>query len=619
MKTILLVEDEPIIALAEARQLEGAGYSVIRCGSGERAIEIVDASPGEIDLILMDINLGAGMDGTAAAREILKTRDIPVLFLSSHMEPSIVRKTEEITNYGYVVKSSVFTVLDASIKMALKLSSAKRQLDLDALELETVNESLRALAANLERTNRDLEEANRRLEVSEGKYERLFQLNPDSITLSDLEDGTFIEVNEAFCGMIGRSKDEVIGRSSLDPGIEIWVYPSERKQLMESLRASGEVRNFESTHRSKSGEYFLTEIYSRVIDIDGKEAMLAVVKDVTANKRLLGELHASEERLRLAMDASTDGIWDNDLVRDEAFRSPRYHAMLGYEPGEIPEGQARWRELIHPDDLELYMTSRRACTEGRCDGYDIEIRLRRKDGKYLWTRSRGTVVARDASGRALRMVGTISDISRTKELLNEKDFILREAHHRIKNNMAAIMSFLSLRAEYCSTDEAKEVLKETSIQTRGMISIYERLYVSQDTGRISLDEFLPELLSNSLSLFGMERRVALTMDFGGTEIGAKLATNLAIILNELLTNSMKYAFSGTPDPRIAISGRVEGRMLRIEYSDNGVGLPEGFSIAGSTGFGMTLIDGIASNLGGGIAVRPGSGANFLIEAPTGED
>jgi len=108
----------------EARQLHGLGYAVLLAGSGERAIEMVDSDPGGIDLILMDINLGKGIDGTEAAREILERSDIPILFLSSHTEPEIVNKTEMIMNYGYVVKSSSITVLDASIKMAFKLFTA---------------------------------------------------------------------------------------------------------------------------------------------------------------------------------------------------------------------------------------------------------------------------------------------------------------------------------------------------------------------------------------------------------------------------------------------------------------------------------------------------------------
>lgn len=123
-KRILLVEDEAIIALNEKASLEKYGYEVSIVSSGDDAVAYIKNDPF-IDLILMDIDLGEGMDGTQAAEKILEFHDLPVLFLSSHSEPEIVEKTEKITSYGYVVKDAGVTVLDASIKMAFKLFAEK--------------------------------------------------------------------------------------------------------------------------------------------------------------------------------------------------------------------------------------------------------------------------------------------------------------------------------------------------------------------------------------------------------------------------------------------------------------------------------------------------------------
>src|SRR6056297_3121901 len=125
-KKILLVEDEVLIAMNEAQTLEKHGYEVVSAHKGEEAVEMVNTDP-EISLILMDIDLGSGMDGTEAAEKILTKKDIPVVFLSSHTEPEVVEKTEKITSYGYVVKNSGVTVLDTSIKMAFKLFDTKNE------------------------------------------------------------------------------------------------------------------------------------------------------------------------------------------------------------------------------------------------------------------------------------------------------------------------------------------------------------------------------------------------------------------------------------------------------------------------------------------------------------
>ena len=121
---ILLVEDELLIAATEVLQLKSYGYNVRHVVSGEASIQIIIDPNSNIDLILMDIDLGLGLNGTQAAEQILKVKDIPIIFLSSHTEPEIVKTTEKITSYGYVVKNSGITVLDASIKMALKLFNA---------------------------------------------------------------------------------------------------------------------------------------------------------------------------------------------------------------------------------------------------------------------------------------------------------------------------------------------------------------------------------------------------------------------------------------------------------------------------------------------------------------
>jgi len=155
VKTILLVEDQAIIAASEARILRGMGYEVVKALSGKEAVEIVESQP--IDLVLMDIDLGRDvMDGTEAASEILKKRDLPIVFLSSHTEPEIVEKTEKITSYGYVVKNSGLTILDASIKMAFRLYEAKQELVQRRAEIEHAVRETELREQRLQHINRVL-------------------------------------------------------------------------------------------------------------------------------------------------------------------------------------------------------------------------------------------------------------------------------------------------------------------------------------------------------------------------------------------------------------------------------------------------------------------------------
>lgn len=165
-KNILVVEDEVILALSTKQQLERAGYNVFHAISGEKTVSISLSDEYGIDLILMDINLGEGMDGTEAAVEILKYKDIPVVFLSSHTESEVVAKTEKITSYGYVVKNSGITVLDASVKMAFKLFEAHREISRKNMAIKAGNETLRITIEKVEETNRALEKAEKELKIN---------------------------------------------------------------------------------------------------------------------------------------------------------------------------------------------------------------------------------------------------------------------------------------------------------------------------------------------------------------------------------------------------------------------------------------------------------------------
>lgn len=199
--SILLVEDEILIARLEKKILEVNGYRVVTAQSGESALEIIQLE--DFDMVLMDINLGVGLDGTEVAREILKTHNIPIVFLSSHTDPKIVNKTKEITSYGYVVKNTGETVLIASIEMAFKLF-----------------------------------EAHKKIQESENKYRYIFNNLYDGIYTSKM--GKFIEVNTTMLKIFGYTYDEMIG-------MDAWKLA--RPELQEKTRDTF----FEITSQKQSG------------------------------------------------------------------------------------------------------------------------------------------------------------------------------------------------------------------------------------------------------------------------------------------------------------------------------------------------------------------------------
>jgi len=249
-KNILLVEDEAIIALAKKNELEKYNYTAAIVNTGEEAIEYVYNDNHDIDLILMDIDLGAGIDGTQAAKAILENIEIPIVFYSSHSEPEIVEKTEKITSYGYVEKSSSITVLDASIKMAFKLFDAKMKLQQSKNNIEFILNSIN-----------------------------------DAVIFQDLNTGNIIDVNHRMLEMYGyKDKEEVIGKT-IEPFCSQEQGCTTEKGITYIKKASsGKPQLFEWHAKRKNGTTFWVEVNLKVAEIENKRYIFAVVRDIGDRK-----------------------------------------------------------------------------------------------------------------------------------------------------------------------------------------------------------------------------------------------------------------------------------------------------------------------------------------------
>ncbi len=312
-KNILLVEDEGIIALREKTQLEKYGYTVISESTGEKAVERINENK-TIDLILMDIDLGSGIDGTEAAELILKDHDIPVLFLSSHNEPEVVNKTERITSYGYVVKNSGITVLDASIKMAFKLFEANRK-------IKKVSEAL------LERNN---------------LLENTMENFPGCVFWKDT-DMVYLGCNTSEAKESGAaSPEEVIGKSDYELGWTDNEAGFYRKTDRLVLEGGKPVFNIQECHRRPDGETVWEETTKvPLFDLAGKvSGIFGVSVNITERKRAEEALRNSEEKYRGIIEQSLDGI----IVADSDGRIVTWNASMAAISG-IPKDEAIGRPI----------------------------------------------------------------------------------------------------------------------------------------------------------------------------------------------------------------------------------------------------------------------------------
>ncbi|MDD2464618.1 MAG: PAS domain S-box protein [Desulfobulbus sp.] len=142
---------------------------------------------------------------------------------------------------------------------------------------------------------------------------------------------------------------------------------------------------------------------------------------ITERKQVEAALRVSEERFRLAMEATKDGLWDWDIGLGTVYYSPSYWAMLGYDAGEQPQEAIAWMERLHPEDRESVLAVNTDCIENRCESFLVEYRMQTKDGTWKWVQGRGKAIARGENGHALRMVGTHIDITERKQTEQERE------------------------------------------------------------------------------------------------------------------------------------------------------------------------------------------------------
>lgn len=316
-KSILLVEDDVIIALVEKQQLENKGYRVEHLTSGEKAVDFVITDKAPVDIILMDIDLGSGIDGTQAAALILKVKTIPVVFLSSHIEPEIVEKTEKITSYGYVVKNSSITVLDASIKMAFKLLKANQK-------LQESNKLLSNLAAL----------------VPSVIYQ--FKLYPDGSSMFPYASPGMYDIYEV-------TPEQVKDDASL---VYTRLHPDDYAHVVNSIQESAKtLATFYCEFRVILPEKGLRWRWSQAQPerlADGSILWHGIISDITERKLAELELQEKNTLISTIMETSPVGIVTVDKNGRITYANKRAEDILGLVKDQItqtPYDAPQWRHI----------------------------------------------------------------------------------------------------------------------------------------------------------------------------------------------------------------------------------------------------------------------------------
>jgi len=458
----------------------------------------------------------------------------------------------------------------------------------------------------------------KRLLLGEERYRNLFEhINTCVAVYEAVDDGEdFIirDFNRAAELTEDVKRDDVIGRRVTDvfPGIGDFG-------LLEVLRR---------VYRTGQSEHFPAALYHDNRKIGWRDnfvyrlpsgEVVAVYEDLTREKQLEEELEEKEMLYRCIFEntGAATTIVDEDTTIVLANRE--FEKLSGYSRKEI-EGRKSWTEFVVDADLEKmmkYHQLRRRNPELAPRRYTFGFRTREGEVRYMQ-------MTADMIPGTMKSVAPMVDITEIKEAdeelrrsLHEKEILLKEIHHRVKNNLQIISSLLNLQALSTEGVEVRDVLRESQGRIKVMAMIHEHLYQSESLARINFRAYIERLVEDIVISYGAGVRTKIEVD--DVEFDVDTAIPLGLIINELVTNSVKYAFpAGTGTVWVKVRS-LDGEVA-VSVADDGVGLPGNIDPESTDTLGLTLVRILTEQLDGTLTINRDNGTGFriTIRKPSGE-
>ncbi len=379
-------------------------------------------------------------------------------------------------------------------------------------------------------------------------------------------------------------------------------------------------------HRASGGPLHLKPDSgpARVVDVSiGERAdgsRLVWLHDITARHKELERLRRSERLMVDTQGVAHMGTWEWDLSQPTAVWSDELYRIYGLDPGSHVPSYEDYLTRVHPDDRQRVMDVTNGVLQDHRP-YSHDERVFRPNGDLRWLHTWAEPVL-DDHGKLVRLIGVCQDITDRKRAeeevltrLEEKDILLREIHHRVKNNLQVIASLLSLQRRRLSDEEAKASLDESRQRVRSMALVHENLYRSQDLSKLDFSVYLRQLMRDLLRSYGAGE-IQLDLEVGEAPLDVDTAVSAGLLVNELAANALRHAFPGGHGRlRIELAPAEGGSRLAV--SDDGDGLPSDFDPAKSEGLGLHLVMSLAEQLGTKLEWGSGplGGAEFSVLLP----
>jgi two-component system cell cycle sensor histidine kinase/response regulator CckA len=445
------------------------------------------------------------------------------------------------------------------------------------VELNHTNDALKREIAEREQAGAALREQLHFLQ-------QLLDSIPTPVFYRDIH-GIYLGCNTAFERFVDLSKDHIVGKT---------VYELFPKELADSCHEVDSILSHQpgvqvyetSMVRADGAKRDVIFNSATYVDADGKVAGIVVaVVDVTQRKSAENALRKSEERYALAVRGTNDGIWDTDLINGEVYFSPRWKSMLGYEENEISNELAEWMKMIHPDDCRMVMDARKDYLEGGTPAYEVEYRLRHKDGGYRWVLSRGACL-RDPQGKPYRFSGSHTDITERKTM----EHAIRESEKKYRTLFEESKDVVFI------VDAAGRMIDINPAGTELFGYIKEELLAMSHTRDLGISPTIGEVIMKTLASSGFVKNFELELQ---RKDGEKSVVHLsATVMRDDGGKIIGYqgiAHDVTERKRLEQQLMQAQKMESIGILAGGVAHDFNNLITAISGYGETIRDSVSAN------------------------
>ncbi len=453
------------------------------------------------------------------------------------------------------------------------------------------------------------------LTESENKYRTIFESLYDVYYRTDKE-GIVTEISPSVTRQAGYEPKDVIGH----PVTDFYRDPSAREEFNDKLKETGSINDYELRLLAKDGKVIDVSVSSYIVfDKEGNSVGVeGVLRDITSRKHMENALRESEEKFRTMVENSLQGIF---IVQDGkiVYANEALARIMGFRHKEFLVLPAeKVRDLVHPEDQDLVWGRMADRLAGKNVPAHYELRAVRKDGSTCWLEM---VSGRIEYQGKPAVQGAIIDITERKQAdeqikasLEEKEVMLREIHHRVKNNMQIILSLLRIQSRTVRDRQTREMFKQSQNRIRSMALIHEALYKSSDLANIDFTDYISRMTTHLLSIYREDLgEVKIKQEAEGIFLDINRAIPCGLLISELVSNSLKHAFPDKKKGQIIIEMNKGKRGEYIlEIKDTGIGFPEALDFRETQTLGLQLVGDLVNQLRGSIELKKGEGTDFVV-------